>query len=59
MTAVLAFDCAVTGLAVAVVRDEAVLANHRSEEDATRQPRCCRPLPTRLNGRAWRAVSCR
>jgi tRNA threonylcarbamoyladenosine biosynthesis protein TsaB len=31
MTAVLAFDCAVTGLAVAVVRDEAVLANHRSE----------------------------
>jgi len=31
MTSVLAFDCAVTGLAVAVVRDGAVLASHRAE----------------------------
>jgi len=31
MSLVLAFDCAVTGLAVAVVRDGAVLASHRAE----------------------------
>src|SRR5437868_4198672 len=31
MTLVLAFDCAVTGLAVAVTRDGAVLAGHRAE----------------------------
>ena len=31
MTSVLAFDCAVTGLAVAVTRDAAVLASHRAE----------------------------
>jgi tRNA threonylcarbamoyladenosine biosynthesis protein TsaB len=31
MTLVLAFDCAVTGLAVAVVRDGAALASHRAE----------------------------
>jgi len=31
MTLVLAFDCAVTGLSVAVTRDGAVLASHRSE----------------------------
>jgi len=31
MTVVLAFDCAVTGLAVAVARDEALLASHGAE----------------------------
>jgi len=31
MTLVLAFDCAVTGLSVAVTRDGAVLASHRAE----------------------------
>ena len=31
VTSVLAFDCAVTGLAVVVVRDGVVLADHRSE----------------------------
>jgi tRNA threonylcarbamoyladenosine biosynthesis protein TsaB len=31
MTVVLAFDCALTGLAVAVTRDGAVLADHRAE----------------------------
>jgi tRNA threonylcarbamoyladenosine biosynthesis protein TsaB len=31
MSFVLAFDCAVTGLAVAVTRDAAVLASHRAE----------------------------
>jgi tRNA threonylcarbamoyladenosine biosynthesis protein TsaB len=31
MTLVLAFDCAVTGLSVAVTRDAAVLASHRAE----------------------------
>jgi tRNA threonylcarbamoyladenosine biosynthesis protein TsaB len=31
MSLVLAFDCAVTGLAVAVVRDGATLASHRAE----------------------------
>lgn len=31
MSLVLAFDCAVTGLSVAVARDETVLASHRAE----------------------------
>jgi tRNA threonylcarbamoyladenosine biosynthesis protein TsaB len=31
MSLVLAFDCAVTGLAVAVVREDTVLASHRAE----------------------------
>jgi tRNA threonylcarbamoyladenosine biosynthesis protein TsaB len=31
MTVVLAFDCAVSGLSVAVARDKAVLAHHRAE----------------------------
>src|SRR5689334_17923518 len=58
MTVVLAFDCAVTGLAVSVVRDDTVLASHRAagrDQAATLMPAIAETLERA--GVARRALS--